>query len=101
MHCPRAYSSGMDNGTTGKKPLAPCAGKQPAGPITLGNMRSPGPRSPDVTCNTCGDREIINVDTWPDKEPVPAVGPRMRCTKCGTLAPACGQTGRNCARRPG
>jgi hypothetical protein len=59
--------------------------KQPAGPMTLGNMRSLGPRDLDVTCKACGYHTTVNVDAWPDEEPVTAFGPRMRCSKCDHL----------------
>jgi hypothetical protein len=35
--------------------------------------------------NACGYNTTVNVDDWPDEEPVPAFGPRMRCSKCGHL----------------
>jgi hypothetical protein len=52
---------------------------------TLGNMRSLGPRDLDVTCKACGHHTTVNVDAFPDDMPVLALGPRMRCTKCGHL----------------
>ena len=80
----RMYCSSMR--PIGKKPPAPSAKtRESAGPMTLGNMRSLGPRSIDATCKACGHREIVNVDDWPDEEPVPALGPRMRCSNCGHL----------------
>jgi hypothetical protein len=60
--------------------------KQSTGPMTLGNMRSLGPRDLDVTCKACGYHTTVNMDAWPDEEPVPAFGRRMRCTKCGHLS---------------
>jgi rubredoxin len=57
--------------------------RTPTGPMTLGNMRSLGPRSLDIRCKACGYHATLNVDKWPDEEPVPAFGPRMRCSKCG------------------
>jgi hypothetical protein len=60
----------------------------PSGPMTLGNMRSLGPRALDVTCNVCDYHATVNVDAWPDDTPVPSMGPRMRCTKCGHLGAA-------------
>ena len=53
--------------------------------MTLGNMRSLGPRSLDVTCKACGYRTTVNVDGYPDDAAVPSVGPRMRCSRCGHL----------------
>ncbi len=57
----------------------------PPGPMTLGNMRSLGPRSLDVTCKACGYRRILNVDGHPDEATVLSFGPRLRCSKCGKL----------------
>jgi hypothetical protein len=68
-------------GTPGKKPPAQ---PQPEG-MTLGNMRSLGPRSLDVTCKKCGYQTKVNVDDHPDDTTVPSFGPRMRCSKCGHL----------------
>jgi hypothetical protein len=65
----------------GKKPPAPSATR----PMTLGNMRSLGPRSLDVTCSACGYHTTVNVDDWPDEVLVISFGPRMRCTNCGHL----------------
>jgi hypothetical protein len=53
--------------------------------MTLGNMRSLGPRSLDVTCKACGYHTVVNVDAYPDDAPVPSFGPRMRCSRCGHL----------------
>jgi hypothetical protein len=53
--------------------------------MTLGNMRSLGPRGLDVTCKACGYSTTVNVDDWPNETPVPSFGPRMRCSKCGHL----------------
>lgn len=60
--------------------------REPSGLLTLGNMRSLGPRSLDVSCTACDYHTTVNVDAWPDEESVPAFGPRMRCTKCGHLS---------------
>jgi hypothetical protein len=59
--------------------------RTPTGPMTLGNMRSLGPRLLDVTCRACGHRTVVNVDAYPDDATVPSFGPRMRCSKCGHL----------------
>jgi ribosomal protein L37E len=56
---------------------------EPTGPMTLGNMRSLGPRSLDVTCAVCGYRTIVNVDFWPDEAMVLSFGPQLRCRRCG------------------
>jgi hypothetical protein len=58
---------------------------KPTGPMTLGNMRSLGPRSLDVTCNACGHHTTANVDSYPDDMPVLSFCLRMRCRKCGQL----------------
>jgi hypothetical protein len=55
------------------------------GPMTLGMMRSLGPRSLDVTCAACGRHATFNVDEWPDELPVPSFGPHIMCPKCGHL----------------
>jgi hypothetical protein len=72
-------------GTAGKKPPAPSVKREPAGPMTLGNMRSLGPRSLDVTCRACGHHMTVNVGEWLDEVLVISTGPRMRCRKCGHL----------------
>jgi ribosomal protein L37E len=59
--------------------------REPAGPMTLGNMRSLGPRSLDVMCRACGHHTSVNVDAYADDVAVPSLGPRMRCRKCGHL----------------
>lgn len=71
---------------------------EPFAPMDLGNMRSLGVRSLDVTCRKCRHEASLNVDRWPDHVPVPAFATKMRCTKCGsrdvTVRP-------NWAERPG
>jgi hypothetical protein len=69
-------------GTPGKKPLTPSTSERQKG-MSLGNMRSLGPRSLDVTCTACGRRTIFNLDDWPDEVLVQWFAPRMRCSKCG------------------
>ena len=61
---------------------------QAGDPMTLGNMRANGVRSLDVSCLKCHHRTILSADLWPDHVPVPSFGPRMVCTKCGTMAAA-------------
>jgi hypothetical protein len=73
--------SQMDNRTHGKKPPAPPVKHEPIGLMTLGNMRSSGPLSLDVTCTACKHREIVNVDDVT----VLSLGPRVRCPRCGHL----------------
>ena len=64
-------------------------------PVTLGNMRANGVRSVIVNCSnaTCRHEAIVNVDSLADDVPVPSLGPRMRCQRCGQL-------GRNELARP-
>jgi hypothetical protein len=44
-----------------------------------------GVRSLDVQCNQCRHRVIVNVDHLPGDLTVPSFGPRMVCTKSGTV----------------
>jgi hypothetical protein len=60
-------------------------GKQPPGPMTLGDMRAEGPRSLDVTCSACGYHTTVIVDAWPDETPVLSFSPLMRCIECGHM----------------
>jgi len=54
---------------------------EPIRPMTLANIRQNCVRGLDVTCLHCGYHTAVNVDRWSDDVPVPAFGPRMRCTK--------------------
>jgi hypothetical protein len=54
-------------------------------PMTLANMRENGVRSLSVYCPSCHRQTIFNVDSYDASVPVPAFGPRMRCTTCGTV----------------
>jgi hypothetical protein len=54
-------------------------------PMTLENMRQNGVRSLDVQCKQCRHRVILNVDHLPGDLTVPSFGPKMVCTKCGTV----------------
>jgi hypothetical protein len=58
---------------------------EPIEPMTLENMRRNGVRSLDVQCNQCRRRVIVNVDHLPGDLTVSSFGPRMVCTKCGTI----------------
>jgi hypothetical protein len=58
---------------------------EPIEPMTLGNMRANGVRSLAVTCPKCHHEAVISAEPWPDDIPVPAFGPRMECSKCGTM----------------
>ncbi len=55
-------------------------------PMTLGNMRAHGIRSIDAYCQAigCGHASTLNVDGLPDELPVPDVGLRLRCSRCGS-----------------
>ena len=54
-------------------------------PMDLANMRAHGVRSFDATCERqdCGHEATVNVDHLPAAMPVPDVGLRMVCSKCG------------------
>jgi hypothetical protein len=58
---------------------------EPIEPMTLENMRHNGVRSLDIQCKQCRHRVILNVDHLPGDLTVPSFGPRMVCTKCGTI----------------
>jgi hypothetical protein len=58
---------------------------EPIEPMTLENMRHNGVRSLDVQCSQCRHRVILNVDHLPGDLTVPSFGPKMVCTKCGTI----------------
>jgi ribosomal protein S27AE len=49
------------------------------------NMRENGVRSLDVQCWRCRHQVIMNVDHLPGDVTVRSFGPRMVCTKCGTI----------------
>jgi hypothetical protein len=57
----------------------------PIEPMTLGNMRANGVRSLDVSCWQCHHGAIMSADQWPDDVSVSTFGPRMVCTRCGTI----------------
>jgi hypothetical protein len=57
----------------------------PIEPMTLSNMRENGVRSLAVQCHQCRHETIVNVDHWPGDMQIPLFGPRMVCTKCGTI----------------
>jgi DNA-directed RNA polymerase subunit RPC12/RpoP len=57
----------------------------PIEPMTLQNMRQNGVRSLDVQCNQCRHRVIVKVDHLRGDLTVLSFGPRMVCTKCGTV----------------
>ena len=57
----------------------------PIEPMDLANMRANGVRSLAVQCPQCRREVIMNVDHLPGDLTVPSFGPRMVCTKCGTI----------------
>jgi hypothetical protein len=57
----------------------------PIEPMDLGNMRANGVRSLAIQCHQCHHETIINVDHLPGHLTVPSFGPKMVCTKCGTI----------------
>ena len=54
-------------------------------PMTLGNMRSNGVHRLAVYCERCHHQALLGVDDYSADVPVPAVGPRMVCTRCGAI----------------
>ena len=54
-------------------------------PMDLANMRQNGVRSVVVQCHQCLHELIMNVDHLPGDVTVPSLGPKMVCTKCGTI----------------
>jgi hypothetical protein len=54
---------------------------EPTRPVTFGSMRRLGVRSLAVTYR-CHHETIINADRWSGQM---RVGPRMVCSKCGTV----------------
>jgi hypothetical protein len=53
--------------------------------MDLANMRHNGVRSLAVQCRGCRHEVIMNVDHLPGDVAVPSLGPKMVCTKCGTI----------------
>jgi hypothetical protein len=55
--------------------------------MTLGNMRAQGVHGLAVYCLNprCLHRAHLNVDAYRGEVPVPWLGPRMVCTKCGII----------------
>jgi hypothetical protein len=54
-------------------------------PMTLANMRAQGVCSLSVTCHLCHHEALLNADRFADAVPIPAVGPRVVCSSCGTV----------------
>jgi hypothetical protein len=57
----------------------------PIEPMDLANMRQNGVRSLAIQCHQCRHEIVMNVDLWPAETEVPSFGPKMVCTKCGTI----------------
>jgi hypothetical protein len=57
----------------------------PIVPMDLANMRQNGVRSLAVQCHQCLHEVIMNVDHLPGDVTVSSLGPKMVCTKCGTI----------------
>jgi hypothetical protein len=58
---------------------------EPIEPMDLANIGANRVHSLDVQCNQCRHQVIVNVDHLPGDLTVPSFGPRMVCTKCGTI----------------
>src|SRR6478672_10503887 len=77
--------------------------------MDLENMRQNGVRSLWVQCKKCRHTTVMNVDHLPGDLAVASFGPRMVCTKCGTIGQTRDRTGRSggrserkkAARKPG
>ncbi len=57
----------------------------PIEPMDLVNMRANGVCSLSIYCHQCHHETAMNVDHLPGDMTVPSFGPRMVCTKCGTI----------------
>jgi hypothetical protein len=58
-------------------------GGHPTVPMDLGNMRSLGVHSLNVTCIGCRHKMIVNADPWPNDVTVLSFAQRMVCVRCG------------------
>jgi hypothetical protein len=57
----------------------------PIEPMDLANMRENGVRSLDIQCCQCLHQVILNVDHLLGDLTTSSFGPKMVCTKCGTI----------------
>jgi hypothetical protein len=57
----------------------------PIEPMDLAKMRQNGVRSLAMRCLRCRHEVIMNVDHLSGDPTVPSFGPKMVCTKCGTV----------------
>jgi hypothetical protein len=55
--------------------------------VTLGNMRANGVRTLAAWClgRDCNHHRVLDVSAYPDDQPVPSFGPRLRCERGGHL----------------
>jgi hypothetical protein len=53
-------------------------------PMTLANMRQNGIRVVIATCQTCGHKADVNVDSLPETIIVPETGRWLRCNQCSS-----------------
>jgi hypothetical protein len=54
-------------------------------PMTLGNMGADGVRFARPVMLELPSPAIVSADPWPDHVPVPTVGLRVVCTRCGII----------------
>jgi hypothetical protein len=66
-------------------PMAPSRSNAAIEPMTLGHMRRNGVHSLLIACQKCRHEVVITANLWGDDVPVPAIGPRMICSKCGNI----------------
>ena len=54
-------------------------------PMTLGNMGQHGMERVEVACvaDECSYSRSVSVTRWPDEFPVPDIGARLTCPRCG------------------
>jgi len=64
--------------------LTSCRG-YPPWPAPLQMTRPNGVRSLAIQCHQCRHEVVMNVDHLPGDLTVPSFGPKMVCTKCGTI----------------
>jgi hypothetical protein len=55
--------------------------------MTLGNLRENGVRTIAAWCSArdCNHSAVVDVERLGDDVPVPSLGPRLRCERCGHL----------------
>ena len=70
---------------TGVEPMAPSRSNAAIEPMTLGHMRRNGVHSLLIACQKCRHEVVMTANLWGDDVPVPAIGPRTICSKCGNI----------------